>query len=67
MKTLECRIFPMFKKKDEDDRPVLALKAVEFFYNLCNNYLEKQKPEPKRSSTIDVDFEEEVLEESICE
>ncbi len=66
MKTLECRIFPMFKKKDEDDRPVLALKAVEFFYNLCNNYLEKQKPEPKRSSTIDVDFEEEVLEESIC-
>lgn len=66
MKTLECRIFPMFKKKDEDERPVLALKAVEFFVNLCNNYLAKQKPEPKRSSTIDVDFEEEVLEESIC-
>jgi hypothetical protein len=31
--TIECRLFPAFQKE------YLAEKAVDFFYNLCNNYL----------------------------
>lgn len=33
--TVECRLFPAFKKYE------LAQKAVDFFYNLCNNYVQK--------------------------
>jgi hypothetical protein len=66
MKTIEVRLFPMFKKRDDFDRPILALKAIECLYNLFNNYLAIQKPEPQTVHNIDVNYDEEILEETIC-
>jgi len=35
--TVECRLFPTFQKE------ALAESAIDFFYNFCENYLEKVK------------------------
>lgn len=35
--TVECRLFPTFQKHE------LAEKAIDFFWNLCNNYVIKTK------------------------
>jgi len=67
MKTIECRVFPIFKKKDENDRPVLALKAIDCLYNLFNNYLAIQKPEKTpKVQEIQIDLDEESLESEVC-
>lgn len=65
IRTIETRLFPVFKKRDNENRPILALKAVEFIYNLFNNYLAIQKPEVTKAQNVNVDFDEEILEETI--
>ncbi len=64
--TLECRLFPVFKKRDSKNQPILALKAIDFFYNLCNNYLTSLKPEKRNMQTISVDVDEDIQESKIC-
>jgi hypothetical protein len=66
IKTIECRLFPIFKKRDSDNRPIIALKVVAFLYNLFNNYLATQKPEKSAIQNLKADFGEEIMEESIC-
>lgn len=43
--TVECRLFPAFQKEE------LAERAVDFFYNLCNNYVAKVKTKSRKQST----------------
>ena len=64
--TLECRLFPTFKARDREDKPYLALSAIDFFYNVCNNYLASLKPEPRKVQTISVTVDEEIEESTIC-
>ena len=53
-KTLECRLFPMFQKKE------LALSAIELFVNICDEYLKKICPREHETKTNVLDDEPEM-------
>jgi len=44
--TIECRLFPQFQKKE------LALSAIKFFVNVCNEFLADCKPEKAHHSVV---------------
>jgi len=44
--TIECRLFPTFQKKE------LAVKAIEFYVNLCNEFLAQCKPEKTHHAVV---------------
>lgn len=58
--TLECRLFPMFKKK------ALVLEAIKFFYITCNTFLASQKGERVFRSKVEDTYEDIIIEEKLC-